>query len=148
MITASNALRATLALTGLVLLGGCDSDAPAVDNAAAPANEAVALQQGNDFPSGFDGRWGVLDSDCTSPVRGASEMYVVIKGDTLTFHDRVGKVTEMTAKSAEKVTTRIDFSGRGQEWFRRTNWFLEDDGKSLIRADLNPVVNMTYSRCD
>ncbi len=147
MFDKRNGTTGALALVAALAIGGCDSGTAPVEPAA-PANEAVVFQQGNDFPAGFDGRWGVLDSDCTSPVRGASEMYVEIAGDTLKFHDRVGTVSEMTAKSAEKVTTKIDFTGRGETWYRRTNWFLEDDGKSLVRADTNPVVTMTYSRCD
>lgn len=143
-----NTITTALAALAALTLAACDSGTAPAEPAAAPVEEAVAFQQGNDFPAGFDGRWGVLDTDCSSPVRGASEMYVEITGDTLKFHDRVGTVSEMTAKSAEKVTTKIDFTGRGETWYRRTNWFLEDDGKSLVRADTNPVVTMTYSRCN
>lgn len=138
---------ALLAFVATLALGACDSGTAPAEPSGAPAQHAVAIQQGKDFPAGFKGRWGVLGTDCTSSVRGAPEMYVEITGDTLKFHDRVGMVTEMTAKSPEKVTTKIDFTGRGKTWFRRTNWFLEDDGKSLVRADTNPVLTMTYSRC-
>ncbi len=148
MLDISRPFKIALSLGALVALGACDSgEAPAAP-AAAPTNETVAIQQGNDFPAGFDGRWGVLDSDCTSSVRGASEMFVAISGDTLKFFDRTGTVTKMTVKSPEKVSTRIDFTGRGIKWFRLTNWYLEDGDKTLIRADTNPVLNMTYSRCE
>ncbi|NCP10836.1 MAG: hypothetical protein GW859_02575 [Sphingomonadales bacterium] len=132
-------------------LAACGSDAPPPEQPveqAATVDPALVEQEGNNFPAAFEGRWGITPEECAK-ADSTAEMYVTIKGDTLDFADRKGKVTSMRVDSPGRLTTEIAFSGQGRNWQRTTKFFLENEGTQLGRADTDPVIfNVNYTRCE
>lgn len=137
-------MRNTVIIAALVL-GACNSSpAPAPTQTA----EAEApLPADGQFPDSFLGRYGIDEAAC-SPSGGASEMYVEVQPKALKLKDRGAVVDTLTVEKATRVSADLSFSGQGRKWQRQSKFYLENDGKTLIRADRNPVVNFTYTRCD
>ncbi|MPS69062.1 MAG: hypothetical protein E2586_11250 [Novosphingobium sp.] len=118
---------------------------PAPSSAAAtgPAVMPTAI------PGALQGRWGLVDADCTS-TRGDAKGLLTISGDTLTFYESVAKLATIRSGSPSSFDGEFAFTGEGQSWNLDVALTSPDGGKTLIRKDTGPDAMpgpLTYTKC-
>lgn len=163
-------LTATLPIATALLLAACGGGGAAGGNGSSQAEPAAAQAQSQPddlmedqqntlvpvaapspspvagIPAGFQGRWGLTDSDC-EPGRADAKGLLTIAGDKLSFYESRGTATAIKAVAATTLTFTLPISGEGQTWNEATTLTLLDEGKTLQRQVAKPAGSFRYSRC-
>lgn len=163
-------LTATLPIATALLLAACGGGGAAGGNGSSQAEPAAAQAQSQPddlmedqqnalvpvaapspspvagIPAGFQGRWGLTDSDCEAG-RADAKGLMTIAGDKLSFYESRGTATAIKAIAATTLTFALPMSGEGQTWNEATTLTLLDEGKTLQRQVANPAGAFRYSRC-
>jgi hypothetical protein len=125
-----------------------DAPAPAVGNSAevvplpAPAASPIAA-----FPAAFQGRWGMVPNDCDPDMADVAKGLMVVSADALKFYESRAKVGKLEQLTPNAIKGTLDYAGEGQTWSKQTTLTLQDDGKTLVREEADPVLTNTYSKC-
>ena len=130
---------------------------PAADTAAPPVADAVAPpkptapQAATDgtIPAAIRGRWAIDAADCTKRP-GTDLTVLTIDAANLRFHESHGELDRVRESDAARIVADYRFSGEGEEWDRQMRLELADDGRRLVRQDLDEGADappMRYSRC-
>lgn len=154
-----------MTMPAVFLLAACGSGgeekaadmSPAADTAAPPATDMVAPpaqtapKAANDgaIPAAIRGRWAIDAADCTKRP-GTDLTVLTIDAANLRFHESHGGLVRVRDSDAARLVADYRFSGEGEEWDRRMRLELADDGRTLVRHDLDEGVDapsMRYSRC-
>lgn len=101
------------------------------------------------IPAQLQGRWGLVDADCTSTM-GDAKGLLTIDADTLKFYESVAKLGTIKSGSASALDGAFAFSGEGQSWNLDVALSSPDGGKTLIRKDTGPDAmpgTLTYTKC-
>ncbi|MFK4872454.1 hypothetical protein [Novosphingobium sp. ZW T3_23] len=122
-------------------------DASSPETATMPASEPATLPTA--IPTALQGRWGLVDADCTSTM-GDAKGLVTIDADTLKFYESVAKLGTIRSGSPTALDGEFAFTGEGQSWKLDVSLSSADDGKTLIRKDTGPDAmpgTLTYTKC-
>lgn len=131
---------------GTVVPVGNEAAMPGNQSDAADDDDDMASATGALFPAAFQGRWGLVANDCTS-TRGDNKGLLTVTGDTLRFYESRGTVDTLTMESSTRVRADLDFEGEGQTWEKTATFTVADGGKTLVRTESDPALNLRYSRC-
>lgn len=127
-----------------------DADLPAetkTEDAAKPETEDLGV--GSGIPAAIRGRWALKVADCTAK-RGTDLTALVIDATNLRFYESHGELARVRSIGAAQILADYKFSGEGQDWDRRVQLELADDGKTLVRRDQGEGATgepMRYTRC-
>lgn len=116
---------------------------PAASVATEPAAVPTAI------PAVLQGRWGIVDADCTS-TRGDAKGLLTIDADTLKFYESAATLGAIQSGSASALKAGFAFTGEGQSWNLDVALSSPDGGKTLIRKDTGPDAapgTLTYKKC-
>ena len=116
---------------------------PAASVATEPAAVPTAI------PAVLQGRWGIVDADCTS-TRGDAKGLLTIDADTLKFYESAATLGAIQSGSASALKASFAFTGEGQSWNLDVALSSPDGGKTLIRKDTGPDAapgTLTYKKC-
>lgn len=91
------------------------------------------------IPGDFQGQWSRSSATCGQP---GDDMRLAITGDSLTFYESVGKVTEMRREGPGSIRLSADYRGEGETWSESSTLTLSDGGKMLTIDGVRRV------RCD
>lgn len=120
--------------------------APAV--VAMPPNEAAsAADQTN--PAAIRGRWAIDAADCAKRP-GTDLTVLTIDAAKLRFHESDGELAKVRDVGLRWIVADYSFSGEGMEWDRQMRLEVSDDGKALVRHDMDEgaaAPPMRYMRC-
>lgn len=120
-----------------------------VDTVAPPAQTAPKAANDGAIPAAIRGRWAIDAADCTKRP-GTDLTVLTIDAANLRFHESHGELARVRESDAARIVADYRFSGEGEEWDRRMRLELADDGRTLVRQDLDEgaaVPAMRYSRC-
>jgi hypothetical protein len=101
------------------------------------------------IPAALQGRWGLVDADCTS-TRGDAKGLLTVDADTLKFYESVAKLGTIKSGSATALEGEFAFTGEGQSWNLDVALRSPDGGKTLVRKDTGPDAmpgTLTYAKC-
>jgi len=98
------------------------------------------------LPSGFQGRWGLVDNDCV-PGRADAKGLMIVAADGLGFYESRGAVRRAEAIRENTLQLDLAFTGEGQEWNRTQTLTLLDGGKTLVREEQKPAGSFRYVKC-
>lgn len=98
------------------------------------------------LPSGFQGRWGLVDNDCI-PGRADAKGLMIVAADGLGFYESRGAVRKAEAIRENTLQLDLAFTGEGQEWNRTQTLTLLDGGKTLVREEQKPAGSFRYVKC-
>ncbi|MCW5646808.1 MAG: hypothetical protein KIT23_06260 [Sphingopyxis sp.] len=154
-----------MTMPAVFLLAACGSGgaekaadmSPAADTVAPPATDMVAPRKptapkaANDgaIPAAIRGRWAIDAADCIKRP-GTDLTVLTIDAANLRFHESHGELARVRESDAARIVADYRFSGEGEEWDRRMRLELADDGRTLVRHDLDEgadAPSMRYSRC-
>lgn len=127
-----------------------DADLPAetkTEGAAKPGTEDPG--NASSIPAAIRGRWALKVADCTAK-RGTDLTALVIDATNLRFYESHGELARVRSIGAAQILADYKFSGEGQDWDRRVQLELADDGKTLVRRDQGEGATgepMRYTRC-
>ncbi len=123
-------------------------DAAPPPEAATKADETTSEKSEGtltSFPAKFQGRWGINAADC-DPKRADNKGLMTIKASEATFYESRAKI-----KSGKLAGDALDvdwsWTGEGQTWDTHSVLTLSDGGKTLSRADADPVEAVIYKKC-
>lgn len=122
---------------------------PAADTVAPPAQTAAKAANDGAIPAAIRGRWAIDAADCTKRP-GTDLTVLTIDAANLRFHESHGELARVRESDAARIVADYRFSGEGEEWDRRMRLELADDGRTLVRHDLDEgadAPSMRYSRC-
>jgi hypothetical protein len=114
-----------------------------------PAPTATTAAIPTAIPAQLQGRWGLVDADCTSTL-GDAKGLLTVDADTLKFYESVAKLGTIRSGSASALDGEFAFSGEGQSWKLDVALSSPDGGKTLIRKDTGPDAmpgTLTYTKC-
>ncbi len=97
-------------------------------------------------PAAFQGRWGMVAADC-DPKRDDNKGLMTVTADRLTFYESRATIGTLQQVTPTKLTGTLDYTGEGQTWQKATSLTLQDDGKTLVREETDPVSAAIYSKC-
>lgn len=153
-----------MTMPAVFLLAACGSGgeekaadmSPAADTAAPPVVDTAppkptAPQAANDaaIPAAIRGRWAIDAADCAKRP-GTDLTVLTIDAANLRFHESHGELARVRESDAARIVADYRFSGEGEEWDRQMRLELADDGRTLVRHDLDEGADaplMRYSRC-
>lgn len=126
-----------------------DQAKPAQEVSVKPAAVApdapleIAITQ---FPTAYNGRWGMNIGDC---ALGASDSkgLISIQGSLVKFYESVGTMRNGKRETLYTVSSDFEMVGEGQKWQTHTRYRLIDERKSLIRQDSGTDQPYVYTRC-
>ncbi|MFN3387805.1 MAG: hypothetical protein ACK40O_02670 [Allosphingosinicella sp.] len=137
----SRALSRPLGFPLLLLAGLAACGAPPPENAAEPETGAEApIEQTAEpaaesaltaVPQRFRGRWNASAEACAA---GAGEMGLEVAGDTLRFHESVGRVQSVRQVAPNAVEAELAFEGEGQSWRETRTLRLLQDGRLSVEG--------------
>ncbi len=107
---------------------------------------AAAAVVTNSFPQSFRGRWGLVPNDC-DPARDDAKGLMEVDADTLRFYEARAKLQSITQPSPTEAFAELAYSGEGQTWTRSATFTIEDNGRTLVRAEKDQSGPLRYSRC-
>ena len=99
------------------------------------------------IPAAFQGRWGMVPNDCDPKMDYMAKGLMVVSADSLKFYESRAATGDLQQVTPTKVQAMLSYSGEGQTWHKAATLTLQDDGKTLVRTETNPVVAETYSKC-
>lgn len=116
----------------------------------APAPTGVdANVDGKTIPPAIRGRWALDAADCAKRP-GTDLTVLTVEAAELRFHESHGELTRVRESDVRHIVADYRFSGEGEEWGRRMQLELADDGKALVRRDMGEGAAagaMRYTRC-
>ena len=101
------------------------------------------------IPASIQGRWGLVQADCTS-TRGDAKGLLTIGESDLKFYESRGTVAKVIAGGADRFDADFAFTGEGQEWTRIEKLKLSDgklQRQTVTQKGEEPGVDLTYQRC-
>lgn len=103
----------------------------------------IAITQ---FPTAYNGRWGMTPGDC---ILGASDAkgLISIQGSLVKFYESVGTMRNGKRETLFAISSDFEMVGEGQKWQTHARYQLETDRKSLIRQDSGTGQRFAYTRC-
>ncbi len=107
---------------------------------------AVSAAKKTSFPEPFRGRWGLVANDCDLK-RDDAKGLMVVGVDWLRFYEARAEVQSLTQPSPTEAFTELAYSGEGQTWKRTATFTLEDNGRTLVRAEADQHGPLRYARC-
>ena len=152
-------------MPALLLLAACDSGgeekaadmspvaettpSPAAETVAPPPQTAPTATNDRAIPAAIRGRWAIESADCAKRP-GTDLTVLTIDAANLRFHESNGELARVREVDSRRIVADYRFSGEGEEWDRRMQLELADDGRTLVRHDLDEGADappMRYSRC-
>ncbi len=134
------------------LLPPDESSAANVANGAAPAVAAEQVPV-TTIPAAFQGRWGMVEGDCTS-TRGDAKGLMVVGRDSIRFYESVARPAQLTLVGDRRIDGNYSATGEGQTWTMLMQLVLSGDRNSITRTvdegDSAPSPGgnrFTYRRC-
>lgn len=124
-----------------------ETTVPEASATAPAANEPTAVPTA--IPAVLQGRWGIVDADCTS-TKGDAKGLLTIDADSLTFYESAATLGTIRSGSSTALKADFAFTGEGQSWNLDVALSSPDDGKTLIRKDTGPDAapgTLTYKKC-
>lgn len=101
------------------------------------------------IPAVLQGRWGIVDADCTS-TQGDAKGLLTIDADSLKFYESAATLGRIRSGSSTALKADFAFTGEGQSWNLDVALSSPDEGKTLIRKDTGPDAapgTLTYKKC-
>lgn len=150
---------ATFCAIAALALGACskepqDQPTPAVEaTTVAPVATATPTSVASDNPKGIpsavQGRWALVDADCSSTM-GDAKGLLLIDGTSLKFYESRARIGKISTQGDRRLRASFAFAGEGQEWTQEVLLEASEDGKKLVRrdygADAMPGA-LEYTRC-
>lgn len=126
--------------------GVARNGAAATAAGGAPVTVATpGLDRSRVLPAAFQGYWALTPLDCElANVDATGRLF--IEGDGLRFYESRARIAAVESAAPTRVVARLDYSGEGERWTRRTTLALTAGGTRLTRtADGERAI--TYQRC-
>ena len=136
-----------LLLCSCVCLAGCGSS----DEPAGTSSEAAALPPDapleiaiNQFPGGYQGRWGMTAANCADEN---DEQMMSLQGKLVRFHESIGTMTMGKRMTSRTMEADFEFIADGEKWNKSIAFELTKDGKGLTRNDKEDGTFFRYVQC-
>ena len=119
-----------------------------IGDGATPLPELLG-DAGEAVPQALQGRWGLVEADCTSD-RGDAKGLITVSGNSIRFYESTATVGEDPRISGDTIRAEWDFTGEGMSWSRDMQLALADEGDRLVRTEFGEdaiAEPLTYSKC-
>ena len=135
-----------LLLCCLCLAGCGSSDEPAgtSSEAAALAPDAPLEIAINQFPGGYQGRWGMTAANCADEN---DEQMMSLQGKLVRFQESIGTMTVGKRMTSRTMEADFEFIAEGQKWNKSVAFELSKNGKGLTRTDKEDGTSYQYVQC-
>jgi hypothetical protein len=141
-----------LSLCAVLWLAGCGStDDSAETDDAITASEAASIGYDapleiaiNQFPGGYQGRWGENAANCTDEN---DEQMMSLQGKLVKFHESIGTMTAGKRTTSRTMEADFEFLAQGEKWNKTIAFELSKDRKRLTRTDKEVGKAYQYVQC-
>ena len=142
------AVKNLMLLFVFACLAACGANDTDEDN---PASGSVALQPDapleiaiNQFPGGYQGRWGASAANCADEN---DEQMMSLQGKLVRFQESIGTMTAGKRTTSRTMEADFEFLADGEKWNKSIAFELSTDGKSLTRKDKEDGISYEYVQC-
>jgi hypothetical protein len=140
-------MKNILLLCSFLCLAGCgsaDPDNELISSETAIAHDAPLEIAINQFPGGYQGRWGVSTANCADEN---DEQMMSLQGKLVKFQESIGTMTAGKRTTSRTMEADFEFLAQGEKWNKSIAFELTTDGKGLTRTDKEDGAAYQYVQC-